>query len=164
MKSRLSNNRKKRDVSTTFLKHHELSDPTCRETSARELVDESKPVCFCSHVADVTIAIFAQLDLLFQNPGRQVAGTVLKRRIDIGDPAEEDITPLHPANIRSVPYPDARVKLVNMPKEHSNLNNLCATVLGIASSKSFSGATKVPLLVPPFIIFLFPPIMQPNRV
>jgi hypothetical protein len=76
------------------------------------------------------------------------------------DSAQEDITPLHPANIRSVPYPDARVTLANLPKEQSHLNDLCATVLSITSAKSSSGATKVPLLLPPFIIFLLPATMR----
>jgi hypothetical protein len=66
------------------------------------------------------------------------------------DSAQEDITPLHPANIRAVPYPDARVTLANLPKEQSQLNDLSATVLSITSAKSSSGAIKVPLLPPPF--------------
>jgi hypothetical protein len=76
------------------------------------------------------------------------------------DSAQEDIKPLHPANIRSVPDPGARVTLADLPKEQSHLNDLCATVLSITSAKSSSGATKVPLLIPPFIIFLLPPTMR----
>lgn len=58
--------------------------------------------------------------------------------------AHEDILPLDPANIRHVPSPDARVKLQNLPKEQSQLNDRCASVLGIPSGKrSSSGAVKV---------------------
>jgi hypothetical protein len=67
--------------------------------------------------------------------------------------------PLHPDNIRAVPYPDARVTLAHLPKEQSELNDLCATVVSITLAKSSSGATKVPLLLPP-CIFLLPPVMR----
>jgi hypothetical protein len=65
------------------------------------------------------------------------------------DSAQEDVQPMHAANIRAIPYPDARVKLANLPKEQSHLNDLCAIVLSITSAKSSSGAIKVPLLIPP---------------
>jgi hypothetical protein len=65
------------------------------------------------------------------------------------DSAQEDVQPMHAANVRAIPYPDARVKLFNLPKEQSHLNDLCATVLSITSAKSSSGAIKVPLLIPP---------------
>jgi hypothetical protein len=58
--------------------------------------------------------------------------------------ALEDITPLHPGNIRAIPSTDARVRLMNLPKEQSHLNGLTATVLSQAAAKSSSGAIKVP--------------------
>jgi hypothetical protein len=59
--------------------------------------------------------------------------------------ALEDVQPLHPSNVRFIPSPDARVTLMNLPKEQSHLNGLVATVLVQASAKSSSGAIKVPL-------------------
>lgn len=72
----------------------------------------------------------------------------------------QEHTPFHSANMRTTPYPGARVTLANLPKEQSHLNDLCATVLSIKSAKSSSGAKKVPLLIPPFIIFLVPATMR----
>ena len=57
--------------------------------------------------------------------------------------ALEDVQPLHPSNVRFIPSPDARVTLMNLPKEQSHLNGLVATVLSQASAKSSSGAIKV---------------------
>jgi hypothetical protein len=59
------------------------------------------------------------------------------------DSALEDTHPLHTSNLRAIPAPDARVRLINLPKEQSLLNGLSATVLSIASAKSSSGAIKV---------------------
>jgi hypothetical protein len=56
--------------------------------------------------------------------------------------ALEDVTPLHIGNIRAIPSTDARIKLMNLPKEQSQLNGLSATVLSQAAAKSSSGAIK----------------------
>ena len=57
--------------------------------------------------------------------------------------ALEDVHPLHPSNVRFIPSPDARVTLMNLPKEQAHLNGLNAVVLSQAAAKSSSGAVKV---------------------
>ena len=56
---------------------------------------------------------------------------------------QEDVQPLHPANMRAIPSADARVTLMNLPKEQAHLNGLNAVVLSQAAAKSSSGAVKV---------------------
>ncbi len=58
---------------------------------------------------------------------------------------DEENNPLHPSNVRFIPSPDARVTLIHLPNEQSQLNGLVATVLGQSLAKSSSGAIKVHL-------------------
>ena len=67
----------------------------------------------------------------------------LKLTIMSHESLQEDIQPLHPANLRAVPSPDARITLMNLPKEQAQLNGLNAVVLSQAAAKSSSGAVKV---------------------